>query len=151
MTICVSVRVAEGLVLSADSVTALMTSVPNQQGQIMQAMVQSFNYANKVTHFKDYPVGILTWGLASIEARSIQSLIGEFEYSYPSREAAANDAASIAAFTVRGIAEALTAFIGARVRRRVPPVRGEPARSRAAGRRLFPPRLFLRHVRVRVS
>jgi hypothetical protein len=121
MTICVAVRVAEGLVLSADSTVALMGVVQNQQGQAQQVMIQSFNYANKVTHFKDYPVGVLAWGLGSIEARSIQSLIGEFEYTYAERSAKGP-------YTVKEIGDALVAFIKTRYDAAFPaPVAPAPA------------------------
>ena len=82
MTICVSVRVAEGLVLAADSAVMLMGSVKTPQGQAV-GVVQTFAFANKVARVHDYPVGVMTWGAGSISDRSIQSLIMEFEYNYP--------------------------------------------------------------------
>ena len=103
MTICISVRVAEGLVLAADSAVVLTGAVPTPQGP-MQMIIQNFGYANKVTHFKDYPIGILTWGLGSIEARSIQSLVMEFEYAYPDQE-------KEQVYTVREVANKLLTFI----------------------------------------
>jgi hypothetical protein len=106
MTICVSVKVGEGLVLAADSAVVLEgifnTPVGPQQG-----ILQNFEFANKVTHFKDYPIGVLNWGLGSINARSIQSLIMEFEYSYQS----INDNTN---YTVKQIADNLLDFIKTR-------------------------------------
>lgn len=64
-------------------------------------------YGNKVTRVKDYPIGVMTWGLASIEARSIQSLIMEFEYGY-------EPVATNGAYTVRKIADDLLGFIKTR-------------------------------------
>jgi hypothetical protein len=113
MTICISVRVAEGLVFAADSAVMLTGTVPSPQGPT-QMVIQNFNYANKVTHFKDYPIGILTWGLGSIEARSIQSLVMEYEYGYPDREAKG-------AYTVREVADGLLAFIQTRYDAAFPP------------------------------
>jgi hypothetical protein len=104
MTICVFVRVAEGLVLAADSVVTLSGEVTDPQGNRGIAVVQTFNFANKVSHVKDYPIGVMTWGLASIGERSIQSLIMEFEYDYPSLE-------ENKTFTVRKVAEDLVQFI----------------------------------------
>lgn len=103
MTICVSVRVAEGLVLAADSAVMLLGSVKTPQGQAT-GVVQTFAFANKVTRVHDYPVGVMTWGLGSISARSIQSLIMEFEHEYPSL-------AENKKYTVKDVAEALAVFI----------------------------------------
>lgn len=83
MTICVSARIPEALVLAADSMVSLEGTIITPQGN-QTGILQTFEYANKVTQFKDYPIGLMTWGLASIRDRSIQSLIMEFEYSYQS-------------------------------------------------------------------
>ena len=85
MTICVSVSVAEGLVLAADSAVTLQGQVKTSGGTA-NGVLQQFNFANKVTRFKDYPIGIMSWGSASISDRSIQSLVMEFEHTYQSVE-----------------------------------------------------------------
>ena len=103
MTICVSVKVAEGLVLAADSAVTLQGSIKTPQGR-GTGIIQQFNYANKVTRFKDYPIGVMSWGLASVNDRSIQSLIMEFEHSFPAMEIQDS-------FTVLGIANKLKEFI----------------------------------------
>jgi hypothetical protein len=103
VTICVGVRVAEGLVLAADSAVSLQGVVDSPQGP-QQVLLQTFSYGNKVTRVKDYPIGVMTWGLASIEARSIQSLIMEFEYSYKSTE-------DNLGYSVRTVADDLLSFI----------------------------------------
>jgi len=104
MTICIAVRVAEGLVLAADSAVVLQGQAKTPDGTIVETIIQNFSFANKVTHFKDYPVGVLNWGIGSIKARSIQSLIMEFEYTYPQK-------GKSRAYTVRKIAEDLVTFI----------------------------------------
>lgn len=83
MTICVSVKVGEGLVLAADSAVTLEALIPMPGGGQANQIIQNFNFANKVAHFKDYPIGVLNWGLATINARSLHSLIMEFEYTHP--------------------------------------------------------------------
>jgi hypothetical protein len=108
------VKVAEGLVLAADSVVTLEGSIDTSQGQAM-SVIQMFESANKVTRFKDYPIGIMTWGLASIADRSIQSLIMEFEYGY--KEMKQNKK-----YTVKQIADGLLSFIKARYRKAFPNV-----------------------------
>lgn len=80
MTICVSVNVAEGLVMAADSAVTLHHSlIDPATGDLKTAVIQTFNYASKVTQILDYPICLLTWGIASINARTIQSLVMEWE------------------------------------------------------------------------
>jgi hypothetical protein len=84
MTICISVNVAEGLVLAADSAVMVSGTINTPQGT-GQGIIQSFQFANKVTRFKNYPIGIMNWGSGSIGDRSVQSLIMEFEYDYANK------------------------------------------------------------------
>lgn len=107
MTICVSVQVAEGLVFAADSVVTLTATITDQFGNQQTGVIQTFNYAAKVAHIKDYPIGVMNWGLASIGDRSIQSLIMEFEYGYPSL-------AENQKFSVKTVANDLIEFIKSR-------------------------------------
>ncbi len=116
MTICVSVRVAEGLVMAADSVVMLSGEVPTPNG-VQRQMLQTFDYATKVARVKDYPMGVMTWGLGSISARSIQSLVMEFEYGYKG--------ASQAAFSIRTVADDLLKFIVERYDAAYPAATGE--------------------------
>jgi hypothetical protein len=106
MTVCVSVKVAEGIVLAADSAVMLSGKIKTPQGET-EGIIQTFQYANKVTHFKDYPIGIMNWGSGSIGDRSIQSLIMEFEYEHPNK--VENES-----YNVRKIAEGLIKFIKGR-------------------------------------
>lgn len=103
MTICISVKVAEGLVLAADSAVMLSGKIKTPQGEA-EGIIQTFQFANKVTRLKNYPIGIMNWGSASIGDRSIQSLIMEFEYGYPKKEE--NES-----YTVKAVADELLKFI----------------------------------------
>ena len=80
MSICVSVRVAEGLVLAADSATVLMGYISPQHKA--PSIIQTFEHSNKVCQIGDLPVGVMTWGNAAILDRTIQSLIMECEYEH---------------------------------------------------------------------
>ena len=80
MSIVVTVKVGEGLVLAADSATSII--LPTAEGP--QSIGNIFNHTRKLLHLKDYPIGILTWGLGTIGPRSIESLVKEFEESKPS-------------------------------------------------------------------
>jgi len=104
MTICISVSVAEGLVLAADSAVMLEGVMQTKNGQQKKGILQTFEFANKVAQIKDYPIGVMSWGIASIGDRSIQSLIMEFEYDYP----LVKDNQS---FTVKEVADKLLEFM----------------------------------------
>ncbi|MGD0971534.1 MAG: hypothetical protein ABSA04_09070 [Desulfobaccales bacterium] len=103
MTICISVNVAEGLVLAADSAVMVSGTINTPQGT-GQGIIQSFQFANKVTRFKNYPIGIMNWGSGSIGDRSVQSLIMEFEYDYANKT-------ETQSYTVEEIAGKLLFFI----------------------------------------
>src|SRR3990172_2571962 len=82
MTICVAVKVSEGLVLAADSTATVQGWLGQPSGQ--PHVLKTYDYARKLSHIKDYPIGTLTWGTSLIGSRSVESLIKEFEYSLPS-------------------------------------------------------------------
>lgn len=103
MTICISVRIPEGLVLAADSAASLEGTINTPQGP-QTGILQTFNYASKVAQIKDYPIGVMSWGIASLGNRSIQGLIMEFEYDYPKMEANKD-------YTVKKIADDLLKFL----------------------------------------
>lgn len=106
MTICVAVKVGEGLVMAADSATILEGTAVTAQGT-QTGVLQAFSYANKVMQVKDYPIAVMSWGIASIRDRSIQSLVMEFEYDYKSIRGNSN-------YTVRQVADDLLSFIRSR-------------------------------------
>ena len=105
MSICVSVRVAEGLVLAADSATVLMGYISPQHKA--PSIIQSFQYANKVCQVGELPVGVMSWGNADILDRTIQSLIMECEYEHAELLRSPD-------YNIKLIAETLRDFIGKR-------------------------------------
>ena len=56
MTICVVVKIGEGLVLAADSAATLKGTIGEETG-----IFQVFEFANKIARIKDYPVGVMSW------------------------------------------------------------------------------------------
>lgn len=86
MTICVSVRVSEGLVLAADSTASIQGALQDQKGNQTIGVLKTYDNAQKLSHLKDYPIGTLNWGISQIGSRSVASHIKEFEYSLPSLE-----------------------------------------------------------------
>lgn len=86
MTVCVSIKVSEGLVLAADSTAALLGSLQDPTGKTATGILKTYDHGRKLSHLKDYPIGTLAWGAALIGARSVESLIKEYEYTLPSLE-----------------------------------------------------------------
>jgi len=72
MTINIAVAVAEGLVMAADSMTAV--NLPNG------SVLKNYPTGEKLTELADLPIAAMVWGRGAIENRSIISLIREFEF-----------------------------------------------------------------------
>ncbi|MGD0999391.1 MAG: hypothetical protein ABSA67_01720 [Candidatus Brocadiia bacterium] len=77
MTIAISLKVNDGVILAADSAT----SIPAPGGQIINV----YNNANKIFNLKKgHPVGAVAWGLGSIGQASITTLAKDFRYELTS-------------------------------------------------------------------
>lgn len=99
MTIAVSVKIGEGLVLAADSTTSFFSE---------NVLAQSYHHARKLLQLGNYPIGLLTYGLGQLAGRNLESLVAEFEQRKLTpwqRELG---------YSVRDIAQDLHAFISAR-------------------------------------
>jgi hypothetical protein len=75
MSIVICIKVGEGLVLAADSVTTLQGASPD--GRV--AVLNTYEHARKLSHIGDLPIGSLTWGSEFIGKRNIESLLSEYE------------------------------------------------------------------------
>lgn len=70
MTIAISLKVNDGVVLAADSASTLLEKTTQGPG-----VVQVFNNANKVFNLrKGLPLGLITWGAGSIGKAAISTL-----------------------------------------------------------------------------
>jgi hypothetical protein len=79
VTICISIKVPDGLVLAADSMSSYTVLNPATGGW---DVVQSYSYAHKVVQMKNESAGVLAWGVGSLQRRSMQNLIEEFSHSH---------------------------------------------------------------------
>ncbi|MEA3361527.1 MAG: hypothetical protein U9R17_19260 [Thermodesulfobacteriota bacterium] len=87
MTVCVAVKVSEGLVLAADSTAAIQGNIHDPAGgKPAPGILKTYHNVRKLSHIKDYPIGTLTWGSALIGSRSVESLIKEYEHNLSSLE-----------------------------------------------------------------
>jgi len=72
MTIALSLKVNDGLVLATDSASTLVAQQPGGA----TAVVQVYNNANKVFNLrKGLPIGAITWGAGAIGRASISTLL----------------------------------------------------------------------------
>lgn len=68
MTIALTLKVQDGIVLAADSASTLLGAAP-------QSVVNVYNNANKIFNLrKGLPIGLVTWGLGGIGGVSISTL-----------------------------------------------------------------------------
>ncbi|BFK81335.1 hypothetical protein I3900191A7_14800 [Clostridium baratii] len=75
MTIAISIKVNDGVVLATDSASTMMAQ--DMQGNI--GVINIYDNANKLLNIhKDLPVGIITWGAGSIGTASITTIIKNF-------------------------------------------------------------------------
>jgi len=74
MTIIASVKARDGIVLATDSMSQI--SIRNEAGQI--GIIKTYRNARKLFQVRELPIGIMSYGLGNIGARSIESLILEF-------------------------------------------------------------------------
>jgi len=76
MSIVASVKVQDGIALGCDSATQITARDP--QGNI--GVLKIYQNAKKLYNFgKDVPLGVLTYGIGNIGAKSIRTIIKEFE------------------------------------------------------------------------
>jgi hypothetical protein len=109
MTIAVSIKVFDGLVLAADSATTFFGKTP--EGQTVATHV--FNHADKIFNLhKGLPIGALTWGAGAIGPASIATRVKDLR-----RRLSGEDSAALrwrldpAAYTVDGVAADLRSYM----------------------------------------
>lgn len=84
MTIAISLKVNDGVVLAADSASTLMEQ--DEQGQ-PTGVVNVYDNANKVFNLrKGTPVGAITWGAGSIGTASISTLAKDLRRRFTGQE-----------------------------------------------------------------
>jgi len=75
MTIAISMKVNDGIVLAADSATTII----GRDSQGRTVVVNIYNTANKIFNLrKGLPIGAITWGTGSIGQASISTLAKDF-------------------------------------------------------------------------
>ncbi len=108
MTIAISLKVNDGVVLAADSASTLIAQTLNGS-----TVVQVYNNANKVFNLrKGLPIGAITWGSGAIGKASISTLIKDLRVRFAGGDPIHKDwHIDPQAYSVEDVAKQLRRFI----------------------------------------
>lgn len=99
MTICISLKVNDGVVLAADSATTLLAA--GQQQNV-------YDHANKIVNLvKGVPIGVGTFGLGGIGPSSIATLLKDLRVEMTDGDTPLDRSS----YTVQGVAQRLADFV----------------------------------------
>lgn len=109
MTVALTLKVNDGLVLAADSAGTIMSPAPGGGNSV----VNVYNNANKVFNLrKGLPIGLATWGLGSISETSIETLAKDLRRRFSGDDKAHPDwHLDDAAYTIGGVADRVKEFM----------------------------------------
>jgi hypothetical protein len=109
MTIAISLKVNDGVVLATDSASTLMAENPQGQAYV----VNVYNSANKIFNLrKGLPVGAVTWGAGSIGTESISTLAKDLRRRFTIPVSSFEDwQLNPDTYTMLGVAERLRQFM----------------------------------------
>jgi hypothetical protein len=83
VTVALTLKVNDGIVLAADSASTLTSSAPDGTPSV----VNVYNNANKIFNLrKGLPVGLVTWGLGSISETSIETLVKDLRRRFSGQD-----------------------------------------------------------------
>lgn len=105
MTIAISLKVNDGVVLAADSASSILART--EQGDL--ALINIYDNANKIFNpYKGLPIGITSWGSGSIGQSSISTLVKDFRRKITTERAYNFDPNK---YTIKGVADSFKQFI----------------------------------------
>lgn len=81
MTICVSVKTLDGIVLGTDS----MSTVTLYESDGQSSVAKTYSNARKLVQIDDYPVGVFIYGTGNLGPRTVYSHILEYSRSLENR------------------------------------------------------------------
>lgn len=106
MTVALTMKVNDGVVLAADSASTLMTSTPN-------SVFNVYNNANKIFNLrKGLPIGLVTWGLGGIGGASISTLAKDLRWRFTGGDPAHQDwHLDASTYTIAEVADRVREFM----------------------------------------
>lgn len=108
MTIAVSLKVHDGLVLASDSASTLSARMPDGTAQV----VNVYDFANKIANlYKGLPLGVITWGAGSIGPASIATIFKDFRAQLTGTVDSDEGQLDRSTYTVSGVATRLRSYV----------------------------------------
>jgi len=108
LTIAISVKINDGVVLATDSATTVMSPTP----QGVANVTNIYNNANKLFNLlKGAPIGAVTWGAGGIGNASISSLIKDFRIRLKGETGESEYKLDKTKYTIEEVAVSLRKFI----------------------------------------
>lgn len=109
MTIALSIKVHDGLVLAADSASTIIAPQPGAP----PGVINVYNNANKIANLcKGRPIGAVVWGAGSIGNISLSTLLKDLRKRFMGKDAAHHDwTLDGENFTVEHVAQRLRQFV----------------------------------------
>jgi hypothetical protein len=106
MSVVATVKVYDGIVLGAESMTQL-TAIVNGIPQL----IKSYENAQKLFQVGNFPIGVLTYGAGNLGRRSIESFVHEFSRAEEARQAKAIKAGQVEPVDVEQTAKRFFGFM----------------------------------------
>jgi hypothetical protein len=109
VTVAISLKVNDGIVLAADSASTLVTKTPDGR----EAVANVYNNANKVFNLlKGSPIGMITWGSGAIGNASISTLAKDLRRRFAGLDSTHSDwKIDTEHYTVEGVATRVCEFM----------------------------------------
>lgn len=112
MTIALSLKINDGVVLASDSASSIIAQITGASGTAATGVIKVYNNANKIFNLrKGLPIGAITWGSGSIGASSISTLIKDLRSRFCGESPEHADWKIRQDYTVLQVAEKLRTFI----------------------------------------
>jgi hypothetical protein len=108
LTIAISIKINDGLVLASDSASTFLGQGPNGELGVLNV----YNNANKVFNLrKGFPIGAITWGAGSIGQASISTIIKDLRLIFTEGKGRPDWKLSKSKYTVQEVALRLKQFV----------------------------------------
>ncbi|HTU92258.1 MAG TPA: hypothetical protein VMF69_19410 [Gemmataceae bacterium] len=109
MTIALSIKVHDGLVLAAESASTIIAAQPGTP----PGVINVYNNANKIANLcKGRPIGVVVWGAGSIGAISLSTLLKDLRKRFMGKDTAHHEwALNDGNFAIEHVAQRLRQFV----------------------------------------
>jgi hypothetical protein len=110
LTIAISIKINDGLVLASDSASTLLALTPDGQLQVFNV----YNNADKVFNLqKGLPIGAITWGAGSVGQASTSTIMKDLRKIFTDGDEAKHPGWKLnkETYTVEGVANRLKEFV----------------------------------------